>query len=144
MYDTLLEKLNQINLQTIFTWIDEYISINEKRILDMARDRMKRGEGVNGGVIGYYRSASYEMFKRRENPLAKGNVDLFLTGALQEKMRLSKSGNASYYIYSTDEKYSMLADKYGANQFGITEEQHNELLGQVIDYVITKIMQCYE
>ena len=144
MYDTLLEKLNQINLQTIFTWIDEYISINEKRILDMARDRMKRGEGVNGGVIGYYRSAAYEMFKRRENPLAKGNVDLFLTGALQEKMRLSKSGNASYYIYSTDEKYSMLADKYGANQFGITEEQHNELLGQVIDYVITKIMQCYE
>lgn len=144
MYEGLLNDLRKVNLQQILSWIDEAVRNNETKIINMARNRMKSGQGVSGGVIGYYRSLSYELFKRRENPLAKGNVDLFLTGELQSKMRISSLGYGSYFIYSTDEKYTLLADKYGANQFGLTEEQHDEVIGIVVNYVIDKINKYYE
>ena len=77
---TILKKVNSINNNDLYTWCDEYIFINEKKILYLVRNRMLQGKDTDGNAIGFYRQLSYKMFKEKLNPMAKGNVGLFLTG----------------------------------------------------------------
>lgn len=144
MYDELLKNLQTITYDWCYLMIDEYMSKNEKRILDMVRKRMKDGEGVDGGVIGYYRSKWYRKFKEVLNPLARGTVDLFLTGALQRELAIQHVHKGYYYILSTDSKYRDLASKYGAEQFGLTEEQKEQIINEALSYLVDKIKEKYE
>lgn len=128
----------------MYSVIDEFMAKNENRILKLAKDRMMRGDGVNGGIIGSYASRDYELFKQSENPLAGGVVDLFLTGSLQKYMLIERIRNGVYEISSSDLKYDALADKYGADQFGLTEEQNEEIINEALDYLVLKIRQNYE
>ena len=141
MPDRILNKVNSITNSDLYTWCDEYININEKKILDLVRNRMLKGKDTDGNPIGFYRQLSYKMFKEKLNPMAKGNVDLFLTGDLQRNLTFGKMGK-DYQIYSTDWKYHDLFYKYGgATAFGLTEDQHKEILSEMTIYVIEKIFE---
>ena len=123
--------------------IENVIHLNTGNILRMVKNRLRYGQSINGGIIGRYRSIEYALDKNRQNPLAGlGNVDLFLTGALQDDLTITKENNL-FKIYSTDEKYTELANKYGADQFGLTNEQLNEFLIEVyivsLETIINKI-----
>lgn len=123
VYSRLLSEQSKVK-QTV----EQVIQLNTPEILTLVKNRLKYGQGVNGGVVGTYRSSEYSAFKSEMNPLAgSGNVDLFLTGALQDNLIVKQESNL-FRIYSTDSKYNELAKKYGAEQFGLTQEQLIEFL----------------
>lgn len=144
MYDELLKNLQKVNYHFIADNIESWMEKNEDRILKLAKDRMMRGDGVNGGIIGSYKSKDYELFKAELNPLAGGVVDLFLTGSLQKGMEIIDDNNLTFEIVSSDKKYDIIADKYGAEQFGLTDEQKEQIINEALEYLINKIREKYE
>lgn len=116
------------------------IRLRSDDILDLVEARLKRGDGVNGGVIGRYANEKYELFKAKLNPMAGGAVDLILTGSTVEKLFLGEKGG-DFIIKSADEKYGMLAEKYGAEQFGITEDEKEKILSEITENIVEKIIE---
>lgn len=144
MHESLIKNLKTINYHFMADTIELWMSKNEHKILKLAKDRMLRGDSVDGGVIGIYRSKSYELFKARLNPLAGGVVDLFLTGALQKRMTIIDDGNLKFEIISTDGKYDLIAEKYGAEQFGLTDQEKQSVINEAMNCLIDKIKEKYE
>lgn len=67
----------------------------------------------DGSDIGHYKNEEYKLFKMSMNPLAGGNVDLFLTGAVYKGLTVISLGNGEYLVESRDYKWGMLIEKYG-------------------------------
>lgn len=141
MYESVYNELKNLNAYNI---IDDYIESNENAILNLVRKRMKQGIGVNGGNIGTYASLSYSYFKQSYNPLAGGYVDLYLTGALHKSLEINKYGTGYFVITASDSKYFSLAEKYGEEQFGLTDDEHNKVKEESVKEVINQISKCYE
>lgn len=115
------------------------------QLLDMVIERWKSGKGVRGGLIGEYQSYDYALFKNRLNPAAgMGNVDLINTGDLKDGLFIKKEGNL-FNIVSRDKKYQMIANKYGAEEFGLTDAQMQETLAEIKLIVLEdKLKRIYE
>lgn len=143
MIDNIVNRIKSTTESNLYTWVDEYIEANKSRLVTDIQNRLKRGDNVHdvNDVIGEYKSVAYAMFKQRMNPLAGGSVDLFLTGYLQRFLTIEKRSKNIFKIYSKDDKYKMLADKYGKEQFGLTEEQNTELMINIHTYLIEKIFE---
>lgn len=143
MIDNILNRIKSITESNLYNWVNEYIDANKSRLVTDIQNRLKRGDSVHdvNDVIGEYKSVAYAMFKQRMNPLAGGSVDLFLTGDLQRFLTIEKRSKKIFKIYSKDDKYKMLANKYGSDQFGLTEEQNTELMINIHAYLIEKIFE---
>ena len=143
MIDNIVNRIKSITESNLYTWVDEYIEANKSRLVTDIQNRLKRGDSVHdvNDVIGEYKSVAYRMFKQRMNPLAGGSVDLFLTGDLQRFLTIEKRSKNIFKIYSKDDKYKMLAGKYGKEQFGLTEEQNTELMINIHAHLIKKIFE---
>ena len=112
----------------------------ESQIIDWVVDRWKHGKGVDGDVIGQYQNDDYAIFKNQQNPLAGfGNVDLIDSGDLKDGLFIEELGSL-FVIKSRDEKYRMLANKYGAEEFGLTEKQMKEILEEIKNSVLENII----
>ncbi|MCP4984855.1 MAG: hypothetical protein GY928_01960 [Colwellia sp.] len=93
------------------------------------------GKRPNGSLIGEYRSFAYRQEKIRQNPIAGGNVDLTLTGALNRELDIFPISGDNYSIFSNDEKAISIAEKYGLDVYGLTVEEEQV----VIDLVSAKV-----
>ena len=126
------------------------IEIKEKEpwIRKKIRQRWLLGKKPDGSFIGVYSNsafgAEYAFFKNKINPTPGiGNVDLTLTGALGKGIKVS-GFNDKYEIYSTDEKFDLIANKYGLYNFNITEEEKTELFKIIYDNINNLILNyCY-
>lgn len=154
-YTELLNKLKtQGNQQNIKTQTENTIHLNAPEVIKMVKNRLRYGQGVNGGTIGgdrekanygYYKNMDYASEKHKQNPLPGfGKVDLFFNGNLSDDITLKKVGD-SFKVYSTDDKYVKIADKYGAEEFGLTDEQMQEFLHElyltVMEQLINKVYE---
>lgn len=128
-FDNLLIALKQETTESsLKKTVGDTIHINSTEIIRLVKNRLKYGQSVYGGKVGTYASEEYAAMKHQQNPLAGfGNVDLFLTGSLSDDITVIKKGER-FEILSTDEKYSKIANKYGAEEFGLTEDQLQEFL----------------
>jgi len=128
LFGLLKQETTSYNVKDIFRQeVKEY----ESQILDYVIERWQRGQGVNGGVIGEYRNEDYAIFKNQKNPLAGfGNVDLIDTGELKDGLFIQELWSV-FIIKSSDPKYKMIADKYGIEEFGLTEQQMKEILAEI-------------
>lgn len=89
------------------------------QLIDLNTSQLFSGIDSTGALLKpYYRSSSYAEFKKQLNP--KGVVDLRLTGAFYSKFFIDAEGFPLLFG-STDDKEPELANKYGANIFGITK-----------------------
>lgn len=139
MIDNVLNRIKSITESKIYDWVDEFISINKEKILNMPKDRLKHGESVHGDdVVAYYKRPSYALMKEKMNPLAKGTVDLFLTGDFFKGFDIKLDGN-NHRIYSTDLKYKMLGRRYSFSEFGLTEYENEELINELTIFIYQKI-----
>lgn len=119
--------------------VNEVILTDSEMIIRDVRERWIHGDGVEGGVIGIYRSKDYELFKASINPLAGGAVDLILTGKLAGGLAIRKQGDL-YQIYSTDSKYEAIGKKYGFEEYGLTKEQLDAFYERVYAIVLGELL----
>lgn len=64
----------------------------------------------------------YEPFKANLNPLAKGHVDLILTGKFVDAMYLLKPRGGKYLFGNRDKKRNILKEMYGDDIFGLNQQ----------------------
>ena len=90
-------------------------------------DEFRAGELPDGSRIGEYASDSYRLFKIGLNPLARGFVDLILTGAYTGALFVERVESDRYRFNSTDEKAEPLRQKYGDEIRGLNEATFRDL-----------------
>lgn len=138
------KKKAQSRLSEIQILVGIAMKEREDWIRNKIRSRWKLGKRPDGSFIGTYSTsqmgAEYAFFKNKINPDAGlGQVDLTLTGALGRGIKIS-SFNDKTEVYSTDEKFDEIVNKYGDYNFNITEEEENELFAYIYDEINTKLI----
>lgn len=142
--DDILQKSQIDPIQTART-LQDLIFQKEPEIRKKIRERWLRGDSVDGGIIGVYRNSGYQLFKMQLNPLAGGDVDLTLTGALGRKIRLNEVSTTVLRVISDDPKFFMIGDKYGFKQFGLTEQEEQILIDEIAAVIMNeKFTEIYE
>ena len=138
----LYNKMNkpEIDLDLLFDNLFEEVFPKIKQAI---RERWKRGEQPDGNIIGLYAVYSYKTFKEQINPLAKGFVDLTLTGALGEKITFAMFGTAEYEIFSRDYKFGKIVEKYGDYNFNISEKERQKLAYDITKQITEKVIKNY-
>lgn len=112
----------------------------ESEIRAMIKQRWLLGKRPSGDIIGVYRDNLYQVFKSGLNNRAGGTVDLTLTGDLGSRIKTTLE-HKGIEIISTDEKFNEISEKYGLDNFNITEEEENELLDGIMAEVVTNIFK---
>lgn len=129
-FTNLLNKANQEKNQ-IPQLLGTLILFNSSEIIDGIKRRWLFGKDPNGDIIGQYSNSpigrEYQAFKVSFNTKANGYVDLTLTGALGDGLKITKTSETEYEIFSTDWKFGQIADKYGLKQFNLDKAQRIEL-----------------
>lgn len=136
-YQRTLQK--SISRSEISKLVGDIIILNSGIIINQVRERWQHGQSVYGGIIGRYSWDDYRMFKQAQNPLAGGNVDLMLTGALSLGLTVKKVGS-EYQIFSTDSKYNKIGQKYGYEEFGLTKEQLDAFFNELFEFAYESIL----
>lgn len=121
--------------------LSEEILGNQKEIVSLVRERWKQGKRPSGSIIGEYRSFAYEQEKLRRNPLAGGNVDLIDTGSLNEKLNINDVGNSLFTIFSKDSKAILIAENYGLDVYGLTEDEEQMVLEEAGVRIINSLFK---
>lgn len=126
---------------TIPSKTGEILILKKEVVRKKIVNRWKRGESVNGGIIGQYNSKDYEVFKYSINPLAHGVVDLTLTGALGNAITITKKSSNIFEIYSKDFKFDKISEKYGIENFNLNEAELKKLFEEIYNEMISLYMQ---
>lgn len=135
-------KATKINPQEIVT---NLIILNAPNLIQKVRSRWQLGESVFGGAIGEYRSSEYRAYKISLNPKAGGKVDLTLTGALSDGLALRPLGGEKFELFSNDEKYRKIGNKYGFSEFGLSDNEWQELQEELYQFALeTMLNRTYE
>ena len=105
-------KLDKLTLPRIQKETEKIIT-KDPSLINRKQWEFLHGEDPFGNDIGVYANEDYRLFKIQLNPLAGGKVDLILTGATKNALRIVPIGNREFYLESTDWKWDNLVDKYG-------------------------------
>lgn len=132
----IIETLERFTKLSIKKQIAIGLEDTQDDLVQAQKDQMLHGEAATKGIIGKYKNPYYKRKKQAMNPLAKGNVDLKLTGAFQGQI-VALVDDSSVNILSVDEKTDKLLEKYGENKvFGLNEERaakySNDVLAPVV------------
>jgi len=106
-------------------------SVNELKddIRRTIKERWLDGISANGGKIinkatgKGYSQLSYKALKLSLNPKASGDVDLTLTGSLGDRITIIKTESNDHEIISEDSKYLEIGNKYGFDEFGLSNDE---------------------
>lgn len=108
----LRDSLQKLTLPRIQKEVERIIK-TDTALVDRKQWEFYRGLDPINNPIGAYASYDYELYKIQLNPLAGGKVDLILTGATKDALRVVALGNREFYLESTDWKWGHLVQKYG-------------------------------
>jgi len=115
--------------------MNEYIKI-KPQIKQLIKDRWLLGKRPDGSLIGEYRSISYAYEKNQQNSRAGlFNVDLIDTGDLVNQITLALTGSG-IEIISIDSKFNKIADKYGDDNFNITDAEQEQIEEMIFATII--------
>ena len=119
------------------TIVDLSIKESEEELLDLLRSQLSHGEKGDGQMPSYA-SEKYAEYKQKIGSQApNGIVDLKLTGAFQDKLRLIMTKTGAR-IRSYDKKKSDLQNKYGVEIFELNAENQSFYIRQVLFPIIIK------
>lgn len=120
--------------------VDTILIFESSNIVNKVKTRWSWGRGVNGGIIGEYSKSQlgqkYRAYKLTKNPNARGTVDLILSGSLSNKLTLKRLGGL-FEVISTDSKFNSIGQKYGFEEFNLTEEETKQLQNEIIEKILT-------
>lgn len=112
--------------------VEEELIKDEKTIKLLKEQDFLTGDIFGNGTDVGYRSKNYETFKASKNPLAGGSVDLILTGAFVDAMKLNKGKQGRYIFGNTDSKRTMLSEKYGNDILGLNQTVFDKYQKEII------------
>ena len=121
--------------------VNKKILSQEKEIVNLVRNRWRKGERPSGSIIGTYANKEYRQDKMEMNPQADGFVDLILTGDLNEALKLYPAFDTGFTIFSADEKATKIADKYGLDVYGLTDDEGQKIIDEAATGVLNDMMQ---
>jgi len=138
--DVLLLGLKKVKEETQTTF-DAFFYQKEPIIRDLIYRRWLLGKKPDGSKIGVYFDQDYRENKYFKNPLAGGDVDLILDGGLWKGIEIfGRKGD--FEIFSTDWKYQKIVEKYGIENFNVTDQEQEELTNEIsvmtIEYLYNK------
>jgi len=123
------------------------LSSREEILLDIQREQLMAGKAADGGPIRptysedpYFRTREamerYRGWKHRLNPRRDIDApDLFITGEFHSDFFLSFLDDGVLF----DNYWKEVFDKYGAEQFGLTDENWDEVLSSIREEVNTHL-----
>jgi hypothetical protein len=113
--------LNKLNLTKLAF---EVVVDKEQAIKDLQTTQLAfTGLNRKGRKLRKYRSRAYAIFKNKMNPYpGLGTPDLKLTGSFLRRLELGFASNKEFVIYSTDEKFEALKEKYGEDFLGLNKD----------------------
>lgn len=119
----------------------DLIIINSPNVINAVTKRWSFGKGVNGDKIGEYENEDYRAFKLSKNPKANGFVDLHLEGDLMAGLTLKLKNKTQIEIFSVDKKFKKIANKYGLEEFNITDEEWYNIGNDILTLAYQKLLQ---
>jgi len=126
-----------ISLGSLDEIIVEAIKESEKELLDLLRSQLSHGEKGDGQMPSYSNERYAEYKQKIGSQAPKGIVDLKLTGAFQDKLRLIMTKTGAR-IRSYDKKRSELLNHYGKEIYELNAENQTFYLNQVLFPIIFK------
>lgn len=110
------------------------IAERKEDIIDKNREQLMDGFNKDKRKLKKYASPSYAAKKNRRNPSpGYGNPDLYDKGNFQQAMKLNIQSTNLYEITSSDSKTSDLKKKYGAEIFGLTTDNKEDVKYEIIN-----------
>lgn len=127
--DTIVGDLKKVAIEAIDDTLPD--------IADKNREQLEKGLDSEGQIFSYYASENYARFKKAIGSIAPlGVTDLKLTGDFHSGIYAERAGD-DLSMFSRDSKAGMLADKYGDNIFGLTDENKADITNNYIFPIIT-------
>lgn len=135
----------QLELSKEVANIETYVRANffayKPKIKSLIKERWKQGLRPNGTKIGRYFSGKYASEKSKQNPQAGfGNVDLILSGSLVNNIDVLLKNNSIFEVISRDDKFWKIAEKYGDDNFNLSDEQTEIIFKEIENEIINKIL----
>ena len=129
--------------------VADLIILNAPNLITTVRKRWLLGESVLGGFIGEYSKSGlgqeYRAYKMSINASAGGNVDLTLTGALGAGLHVKALSGTKFEMLSSDSKYEAIGEKYGFEEFGLSDSEWQELQAEIYQFALeTMLKNTYE
>lgn len=135
----------QLELSKEVANIETYVRANffayKPKIKKLIKERWKQGLKPDGTKIGRYFSGEYASEKSKQNPQAGfGNVDLILSGSLVNNIDVLLQNNSIFEVISRDDKFWKIAEKYGDDNFNLSEDQTEVIFKEIENEIINKIL----
>jgi hypothetical protein len=127
----LIAKLESINVEALVFGIIDDESFNEEALFTQ-RDQWEQGLNAAGNPIGEYRNQFYAEAKAEMNPRAGGKVDLKLTGAFYNSLKIVRSGEELLFT-DDDFKSNELEQKYTDKIFGFAPQSRSHITDLVFE-----------
>jgi len=139
--EILVKDLNSVK-SNIDSTFNSLMIEQESEIRNLIHKRWLLGKRPDGTRIGVYRDTKYKDFKYFKNPLAGGEVDLIDTGALWKGIEIFNTSKG-IEIFSSDWKYNEISEKYGDDNFNITDKEEQELIDEISTLTIELLYKKY-
>jgi hypothetical protein len=129
-YHRRLQKVRKIT--TLRELVAEEVIKEEANLLELKKQDFEEGDIYGNGRTYTYQSQEYSDFKKTVNPLAKGKVDLILTGAFVNSMYLLKPKQGRYLFGAKDKKRNKLVEDYSINIMGLNQNVFEKFQRDII------------
>lgn len=140
--DVLLNSLRSVRSESVQTFDVKFLA-EKDRVKRFIKERWLEGKRPDGSLIGEYHSLFYADEKYKMNSQAGFlNVDLTVTGDLGNRIDLSLVPDG-IEVFSTDEKFNKIFDKYGGDNFNITDEQTETLIDEISSATVEELYLKY-
>ncbi|MDR2511956.1 MAG: hypothetical protein LBC89_05810, partial [Bacteroidales bacterium] len=124
----MVERLKNLNIKELASEVAEQ---RKEAINNQIRIQLEQQHTSGNNLkIGVYESKKYVRWKNKQPDISpffnSKDVDLFLTGAFQKKIRTSVNGD-EYDITSDDKKTEFLKERYGSEILELSDESKSIL-----------------
>lgn len=135
---------NKLNVENDIEYkFDTLFETYLPKIRKLIKDRWLSGKKPNGNDIGLYDDGEYEKYKFFEvsDKAGYGKVDLTLTGDLGNGIDIGFIDAGEYEIFSNDYKYEDIIERYGEDNFNITEQETEQIAKEITTKIVIELLK---
>lgn len=129
----LLDLQRKVKRLDVDKMVNRAVLENKEEILDANTAQLSQGKNKLGAFLDEYVLDAYSEYKKFLGSKAPyGIADLYLEGNFYEGFFISEDGE-NWTIFSSDSKADELANKYGIDIFGLSEESLQQIRPLILE-----------